>query len=80
MYAQMRDAPPGSPMRPSVHAYTAAMRAASEGGQWVRALGVWEDMRRSGCQPTGKLDTHTHTHMCVRAGARTNTHTRARAL
>ncbi len=49
----MRDAPPGSAMRPSVHAYTAAMRAATEGGQWARALGVWEDLRRSGCQPTG---------------------------
>jgi pentatricopeptide repeat protein len=49
----MRDAPPGSPMRPSVHAYTAAMRAATEGGRWVRALGVWDDMRRSGTQPTG---------------------------
>lgn len=49
----MRDAPAGSPMAPTVHVYTAAMRAATEGGRWARALDIWEDMRRAGCQPTG---------------------------
>jgi len=53
MYLQMRDAPPNSPMSPTVHVYTAAMRAATEGGRWARALDIWEDMRRAGCQPTG---------------------------
>mmetsp|Transcript_19979 Transcript_19979/g.43539 ORF Transcript_19979/g.43539 Transcript_19979/m.43539 type:complete len:605 (-) Transcript_19979:655-2469(-) len=53
LYASMRSAPRGSPMAPTVHAYTAAMRAASEGGRWVRALDIWEDMKRAGCVPTG---------------------------
>ncbi len=54
VYQQMRDAPPGSPMTPTVHAYTAAMRAASEGGRWTRALDIWADMKRAACEPTGE--------------------------
>jgi pentatricopeptide repeat protein len=50
---QMRDAPKESRMAPSVHAYTAAMRAASEGGRWEAALAIWEDMQKAGCKPTG---------------------------
>ncbi|EFJ51366.1 hypothetical protein VOLCADRAFT_57174 [Volvox carteri f. nagariensis] len=53
MYGAMRAAPPGSRMAPTVHAYTAAMRAATEGGRWYRALDIWADMRASGCEPTG---------------------------
>lgn len=49
----MRDAPRDSRMAPSVHAYTAAMRAASEGGRWEAALAIWEDMQKAGCKPTG---------------------------
>lgn len=49
----MRDAPGDSRMAPSVHAYTAAMRAAAEGGRWEAALSIWEDMRKAGCKPTG---------------------------
>jgi pentatricopeptide repeat protein len=41
-------------MAPTVHAYTAAMRAATEGGRWVEALEIWDDMQRAGCQPTGE--------------------------
>ena len=52
-YAQMRDAPKESRMAPSVHAYTAAMRAASEGGRWEAALAIWEDMQKAACKPTG---------------------------
>ncbi|GAB4820675.1 hypothetical protein N2152v2_007721 [Parachlorella kessleri] len=53
MYAQMRDAPKDSKLAPSVHAYTAAMRAAAEGGRWEDALHIWEDMEKAGCKPTG---------------------------
>ncbi|PNH05481.1 hypothetical protein TSOC_008251 [Tetrabaena socialis] len=53
MYAAMRAAPAASRMAPTVHAYTAAMRAATEGGRWYRALDIWADMRTSGCEPTG---------------------------
>ncbi|KAF5830188.1 TPR-like protein [Dunaliella salina] len=53
MYSQMRNAPANSPMAPTVHAYTAAMRAATEGGRWARALDIWADLRSSGCQATG---------------------------
>ncbi len=49
----MRDAPPSSPMAPTVHAYTAAMRAATEGGRWREALSIWDDMRRSGVPTSG---------------------------
>lgn len=40
-------------MTPSVHAYTAAMRAAAEGGLWERALEIWSDMEAAGVTPTG---------------------------
>jgi pentatricopeptide repeat protein len=53
MFAEMRAAGPGSRMAPTVHAYTAAMRAATEGGKWHKALEIWRDMRSAGCQPTG---------------------------
>ncbi|GIL54874.1 hypothetical protein Vafri_10569 [Volvox africanus] len=53
MYGAMRAAPAGSRMAPTVHAYTAAMRAATEGGRWYRALEIWADMRTAGCEPTG---------------------------
>ncbi|KAG2430965.1 hypothetical protein HYH02_013498 [Chlamydomonas schloesseri] len=53
MYAAMRAAPAGSRMAPTVHAYTAAMRAATEGGRWYRALDIWADMRAARCEPTG---------------------------
>ncbi|KAK9814061.1 hypothetical protein WJX72_000168 [[Myrmecia] bisecta] len=53
MYEQMRNAPRDSKMAPSVHAYTAAMRAAAEGGAWQRALDIWADMETAGCRPTG---------------------------
>ncbi len=52
-YSQMRDAPKDSRMAPSVHAYTAAMRAASEGGSWEAALAIWDDLQAAGCKPTG---------------------------
>lgn len=52
-YDSMRAAPPGSRMAPSVHAYTAAMRAAAEGGCWQRALDMWDDMAKAACRPTG---------------------------
>eukprot|EP00891_Asterochloris_glomerata_P005237 jgi/Astpho2/5237/Aster-04812 len=53
MYDQMRQAPADSRMAPSVHAYTAAMRAAAEGGAWEAALSIWDDMKRANCRPTG---------------------------
>lgn len=53
-YAEMLAAPVGSRLAPTVHAYTAAMRAATEGGRWLKALDIWEDMTRAGCQPTGE--------------------------
>jgi pentatricopeptide repeat protein len=53
MYDRMRAAPPSSCMAPSVHAFTAAMRAAADGGCWQKALDIWSDMRAAGCQPTG---------------------------
>ena len=55
MYASMREAPSGSRRAPSVHAFTAAMRAAAEGGCWERALNVWADMEAAGCRPTGAV-------------------------
>jgi pentatricopeptide repeat protein len=55
MYDEMRLSPPDSKLAPSVHAYTAAMRAAAEGGQWQRALEVWRDMTFGNCRPTGVL-------------------------
>ena len=56
MYERMRAAPPTSRLVPSVHAFTAAMRAAAEGGAWERALEVWADMEAAGCRPTGALE------------------------
>lgn len=53
-YARMRAAPPDSKLAPTVHAYTAAMRAAAEGGRWAEALAIWDDMERAGCKPTGE--------------------------
>ena len=52
-YDAMREAPRDSRAAPSVHAYTAAMRAAAEGSQWQRALDIWRDMVSAGCRPTG---------------------------
>ena len=53
MYDRMRDAPAGSRLAPSVHAFTSAMRAAADGGAWEKALDIWNDMLAAGCQPTG---------------------------
>ena len=53
-YQLMKDAGPGSNMVPSVHAYTAAMRAAAEGGAWDKALDIWSDMELRNCKPTGQ--------------------------
>lgn len=53
-YDQMCCAPKHSKMEPSVHAYTAAMRAAAEGGHWRRGLQIWGDMEKAGCRPTGQ--------------------------
>lgn len=53
MYRQMRASPPNSKMAPTVHAYTAAMRAAAEGGQWECSLSIWDDMISAGIQPSG---------------------------
>ena len=55
MYELMRDAPAGSKLAPSVHAFTAAMRAAAEGGYWERALDIWQDMEKAGCRATGEI-------------------------
>lgn len=53
MYYKMRNAHRDSKLAPTVHAFTAAMRAASEGGRWEAALSIWDDMQRGGCKPTG---------------------------
>lgn len=53
-YQRMRQAAVDSNMAPSVHAYTAAMRAAAEGGAWQEALQIWHDMMEAGCKPTGE--------------------------
>jgi pentatricopeptide repeat protein len=53
LYQRMTAAAPGSKLAPTVHAYTAAMRAAAEGGRWEAALAVWDEMRKAGCKPTG---------------------------
>lgn len=53
MYQRMRSAPATSKLAPTVHAYTAAMRAAAEGGRWQAALQIWDDMAAVGCKPTG---------------------------
>eukprot|EP01023_Acetabularia_acetabulum_P005597 TRINITY_DN1229_c0_g1_i1.p1 TRINITY_DN1229_c0_g1~~TRINITY_DN1229_c0_g1_i1.p1 ORF type:complete len:763 (-),score=165.15 TRINITY_DN1229_c0_g1_i1:4347-6635(-) len=53
MYANMLNSARDGPLAPTVHAFTAAMRAATEGGHWEMALEIWNDMERYGCQPTG---------------------------
>ncbi len=53
MYRDMRASGPGSPLAPTVHTYTAAMRAAAEGGAWEIALDIWNDMEAAGCRPSG---------------------------
>ena len=53
-YQLMQQAAPGSNMAPSIHAYTAAMRAAAEGGAWQQALDIWADMEQAKCKPTGE--------------------------
>lgn len=52
-YHRMRAAPTDSKLAPTVHAYTAAMRAAAEGGRPAAALAIWDDMQNAGCKPTG---------------------------
>lgn len=54
-YSAMRDAPRGSRLSPSVHAFTAAMRAAAEGGRPEAALAIWDDLEaaRPAVRPTG---------------------------
>ena len=52
-YHRMRAAPSDSKLAPTVHAYTAAMRAAAEGGRPAAALAIWDDMQNAGCKPTG---------------------------
>lgn len=53
MYDRMKQSPHGSSLMPTVHAYTAAMRAATEGGRWYRAFDIWDDMKLARCEPTG---------------------------
>ena len=53
MYERMRDAPAGSRLSPSVHAFVSAMRAAADSGAWEKALSIWDDMVAANCQPTG---------------------------
>ena len=59
-YQLMKEAGPSSSMVPSVHAYTAAMRAAAEGGAWDKALDIWSDMEQRGCKPTGNVQLYCH--------------------
>eukprot|EP01026_Neomeris_dumetosa_P056951 TRINITY_DN52244_c0_g1_i6.p1 TRINITY_DN52244_c0_g1~~TRINITY_DN52244_c0_g1_i6.p1 ORF type:complete len:753 (-),score=124.34 TRINITY_DN52244_c0_g1_i6:1214-3472(-) len=53
MYQLMLDAPKDAAMAPTVHAFTTAMRAATEGGRWDKSLEIWKDMEQYGCEPTG---------------------------
>lgn len=53
MYNRMKIVPKDSRLAPTVHAFTAAMRAASEGGRWETALTIWDDMQGAGCNATG---------------------------
>lgn len=53
VYKRMKDAPKDSKLAPSVHAFTAAMRAAAEGGRPSAALSIWDDMQAAGCKATG---------------------------
>ncbi|KAK9833369.1 hypothetical protein WJX84_000847, partial [Apatococcus fuscideae] len=52
VYRDMRGAGPNSALAPTVHTYTAAMRAAAEGGAWESALDIWQDMEMAGCRPS----------------------------
>ena len=68
VYGRMRDAAPGSKLAPSVHAFTAAMRAAADGGAWEEALHMWADMQAAGCRPTGAwggLCSHADCQSCA---------------
>eukprot|EP01023_Acetabularia_acetabulum_P022449 TRINITY_DN2208_c0_g1_i2.p1 TRINITY_DN2208_c0_g1~~TRINITY_DN2208_c0_g1_i2.p1 ORF type:complete len:722 (-),score=147.86 TRINITY_DN2208_c0_g1_i2:642-2807(-) len=53
MYKTMLDAPKNAAMAPTVHAFTTAMRAATEGGRWDKSLEIWHDMEMYGCAATG---------------------------
>jgi len=53
LYRAMRAAPRASALAPTVHTYTAAMRAAASGGRWGDALAVWSDLEAAGVRPTG---------------------------
>ncbi len=53
VYAAMRSQPAGSPTAPTVHAYTAAMKAACDGERWDKAMSIWEDLWGSELQPNG---------------------------
>eukprot|EP01024_Parvocaulis_polyphysoides_P014747 TRINITY_DN1616_c1_g1_i4.p1 TRINITY_DN1616_c1_g1~~TRINITY_DN1616_c1_g1_i4.p1 ORF type:complete len:594 (+),score=78.24 TRINITY_DN1616_c1_g1_i4:695-2476(+) len=53
MYQAMLNAPRDAAMAPTVHAFTTAMRAATEGGRWDKSLEIWKDMEQYGCSPTG---------------------------
>ena len=54
MYREMRGSRAAA-LSPTVHTYTAAMRAAAEGGAWESALAIWQDMQAAGCRPSGAL-------------------------
>lgn len=55
MYRQMACAEAGSRLTPSVHTYTAALRAAAaDEAHSPLAVSIWEDMLQAGCQPTGE--------------------------
>ena len=44
----------GDRLRPSVHTYTAALRAAAaDEASCPQAMAIWTDMLRAGCQPSG---------------------------
>ena len=53
-YARMKASPPNSFLSPSIYSYVATIKAACEGGRWMKALDVWSDMKAAGCPPTGK--------------------------
>ncbi len=63
------------PFPHAVHAYTAAMRAASEGGQWEAALAIWDDLVNAGCTPTGvRVSMHCWPGWCTHTGVRVSMH------
>jgi len=53
-YSRMKAAPPKSFMSPSIYSYVATIKAACEGGRWMKALDVWSDMKAAGCPPSGE--------------------------